>query len=64
MGNNVCCPQLAVVACSDTTEHSHLVCLSWQSEGEDITLANEYVKTHCLREDETYVSCPYYPKRG
>ena len=64
MGNNVCCPQLEVVSCSDTAEHNHLVCLSWQSEGEDVALDNEHVRTHCLQEGGTYVSCPYYPKLG
>ena len=63
MSTNVCCPQLDVVPCGDTLEHSHLVCLAWQTEG-GITLDNEYIIHYCLRDSRIHSSCPCYPKVG
>jgi len=64
MVKNVCCPQLEIVPCGDTTEHKHLVCSAWQSEGQNITLDNEFLIRHCFKEDGLYGSCPCYPKVG
>ena len=61
---NICCPQLLIVACGDTREHKHLLCVSWQEIQGNVILENDYVKKHCLREDGEFVRCPCYPKNG
>jgi len=40
---NICCPELLIVPCSDTEEHCHLVC------GYSMTiLSNDMIKAQCI----------------
>ena len=41
--DNVCCPYLAVVNCSDTDEHKHLICTFSVT-----VIVNETVATLCI----------------
>lgn len=58
MGENVCCPMLRVIKCSDTREHKHLFCDS-QYTITHIMIDDDWVKVFCLGE---FTKCKYYPK--
>ncbi len=40
---NVCCPELVVVECVDTTKHCHLVC-----DFSKALLSNSTIRTKCI----------------
>jgi len=44
--DNICCPELLVVECSDTKEHCHLVCGYSKA-----ILTNNTIKDLCIGED-------------
>lgn len=58
MDENVCCPFLEVIDCTDTDEHKHLFCGSHYVIG-DVVLDNERVKIFCLAK---FKDCVYYPR--
>ncbi len=60
MGENVCCPLLKVIKCSDTKEHKHLYC-DPQHTIEQVIIDDDWVKVFCIGE---FVQCKYYPKVG
>ena len=43
--DNICCPKLLIVECSDTDEHCHLVC-----DYSKAILANATIKVQCIGE--------------
>lgn len=59
MGENVCCPLLRIVDCSDTDEHAHLFC-DTQYTIKEIIVSNDWVKEFCLGE---FAKCKCYPRR-
>lgn len=60
MGENVCCPYLKAIKCSDTKEHKHLFC-DYQNTIEHVIIDNDWVKVFCISE---FTACKYYPRKG
>lgn len=60
MSENVCCPMLKIVECSDTKEHRHLYCDS-QHTIEQVLMDNNWLVSFCI---SAYKECKYYPKEG
>ncbi len=43
MSGNSCCPELEIIPCSDTDDHSHIICGYSKA-----ILENETIKTICI----------------
>ena len=46
MEENVCCPELLIVPCADTDEHSHMVCGYSMTVLDNDTIIGICVKNH------------------
>ena len=64
MSENVCCPYLRTIKCTDTKVHRHFVCnpkstLHQEGLSQHSLMDNDWVKVFCMSE---FNKCQYFPK--
>lgn len=58
IAENVCCPILKVVKCTDTKEHKHLYCDPYHTVNYGL-IDNDWCRIFCINQ---FKECKYFPK--
>ena len=61
---DACCPLFLVLACADTDDHQHVGCDAKAKLENTPIITNEHARQYCIGDEDSFKSCPYYPKYG